>query len=202
MSTVDTHPATRVPTARLLLGVVSLSLEAAAKKTAEWERASWKFMGSSADGAEHSPPRWRSVSIGALLEVTRRARAVRRALRRRAESAVAQVTPPLLSRLYRSRRARSLLSASELLKARILQELSHLEGQGRAAERQSRALVMSGLSELVDHAFERLAAAAEIREVVLEQGATLATEWTQTLQGKAAAADDRIERLFHRRRKH
>jgi hypothetical protein len=116
---------------------------------------------------------------------------------RRASSTAARAKAGA-ARLLNSPWAQPAVTRAARLNARLSTLRSALQAQGQAAEDQARALALTGLGELTSRFYARLASTAQIREVVLEQGESIAAEWTEALQERAHAADERVERWLHR----
>ena len=171
---------------RLLVGTICVGLDELRRQVRTWEADGMPPEGKA---ASRPTPASRAVLLGLLFEVPDRLAEVLVSLRAQEKRLGAQVTrasAPLL----RSRLGAPLVRHVSAVRA----TLRRLEKVGRAEEERSRALALRAVESLAQKTFERLADATQVREVVVEQGMTLAGEVLEELHTHAEQADRRLER--------
>ncbi len=144
-------------------------------------------------------PRW--VAIGFLFEAPLLARQAMGGLEptaRKLGRGVRRIAGPL----WRSRLAAPLRERVAGARDGVTSRLLALSDRGWLEERRARELALSTSRDLTERAMGRIASATEVREVLVEQGASLAEHVIGVAHDEAEQADDRIEQwlrgLFHR----
>jgi hypothetical protein len=153
---------------RLLVGAVFL----AGKEVKHRAKAASTAALDGALPADSSPLGLRSLAVGAIFSVAR--------LLRMAGHDAAGMAGRVLRRM-----------------PRLTAALEALAEEGRAEEQRSMRLAELTLRVATDEVTRALADSAEIREVVLEQGASLTEATAKTLRKSAESADDLVDRLLH-----